>query len=423
MSRWGKDYNNHPLHKTLEELITNINNDKNPEETSGDASEKRRLLKLLDLVSSAVKNADPELVDLSDLNQINHILNEKHDANAFRFCVDYYLDHYDSSYLVRANDHHRLKVLKTHLDKILINVRKRGSYSKSALLDSAIDGYYAKIEERSQNIEDFAYELEERVASQTKKLEDLTQLVKQKEEELSNLAAKIEGSFNQSQEQRQATYDAWYEKAKDNIKTDIFDKLSDFSASKKEEIIKILESYEVDAKVKHDSILKLHGLVATDSMTAGYVKQANKEKTEADSWRNRAIQFIQLMIGWSFLVFLVSLNTDSHTWYEMTRALPVTLMLLYGAIYSSRQSTLHRENEIRTRWFALEVSAIDPYLESMSNKADDVKEEVSKKLFGMNHLNKGAKNHISESSLTDMITTISKNVVKEAFDLLKKGDK
>jgi hypothetical protein len=43
----------------------------------------------------------------------------------------------------------------------------------------------------------------------------------------------------------------------------------------------------------------------------------------------------------------------------------LTAVLLYGAAYSAQQSTKHRNNEKRARWFALEIKAIDPFISSL----------------------------------------------------------
>ena len=71
------------------------------------------------------------------------------------------------------------------------------------------------------------------------------------------------------------------------------------------------------------------------------------------------------------------------SWSQLLKAFSVTGVLLFGAAYSAKQSNIHRQNEKRTRWFALEVKAIDPFIASL--KEDDrkaLKNELSKRLFG-----------------------------------------
>ncbi len=60
----------------------------------------------------------------------------------------------------------------------------------------------------------------------------------------------------------------------------------------------------------------------------------------------------------------------------------LTGVLLYGAAYSSQQSTRHRNNEKRTRGFALEVKAIDPFISSLGEEErNQLKRLLSEKLF------------------------------------------
>ena len=69
--------------------------------------------------------------------------------------------------------------------------------------------------------------------------------------------------------------------------------------------------------------------------------------------------------------------------FQMIKAFSVTAVLLFGAAYSAKQSNIHRDNEKRTRWFALEVNAIDPFIASLNE--DDkkaLKNKLSDKLFG-----------------------------------------
>jgi hypothetical protein len=44
--------------------------------------------------------------------------------------------------------------------------------------------------------------------------------------------------------------------------------------------------------IKHERILELYELTAGDSVGSAYLKNANDEQTEANTWRDKSIYFI-----------------------------------------------------------------------------------------------------------------------------------
>src|SRR5690606_18584207 len=59
---------------------------------------------------------------------------------------------------------------------------------------------------------------------------------------------------------------------------------------------------------------------------------------------------------------LQPLQNTRFPWHTMLIAFSISGVLLWGAAYSAQQSTRHRNNEKRARWFALEVKAFDPFI-------------------------------------------------------------
>jgi hypothetical protein len=76
---------------------------------------------------------------------------------------------------------------------------------------------------------------------------------------------------------------------------------------------------------------------------------------------------------------------ETLSWMHLVKSASLTAVLLYGAIYASKQSNLHRNNEKKTRWFALEVKAIKPFISSLTqDQQKALIEKFSEKLFGQN---------------------------------------
>lgn len=180
----------------------------------------------------------------------------------------------------------------------------------------------------------------------------------------------------------------------------------------------------VDSKSKHQSILDLYELTAGDSVGAAYIKSANDERSQANLWRGISVGFIVITVAWLVFSFfynaeggnifgstsaaLVSqddgasqdsneqfLNIpdvelgfsqiDQFPWHIMLIAFSISGVLLWGAAYSAQQSTKHRNNEKRARWFALEVKAFDPFISSLdSQQQQELKRQLAERIFGQN---------------------------------------
>lgn len=138
-----------------------------------------------------------------------------------------------------------------------------------------------------------------------------------------------------------------------------------------------------DGNLKHKAILELYELTAGDSVGAGYIKNANDEMKQANNWRIISIGFIITTIIWLICVYFSSESTISLP--KIITAFSLTGVMLYGAAYSSQQSTKHRNNEKKARWFALEIKAFDPFISSLKeDQQHKLKEELSKRIFGQN---------------------------------------
>lgn len=110
----------------------------------------------------------------------------------------------------------------------------------------------------------------------------------------------------------------------------------------------------------------------------------------ANNWRLIAIGMQTIAAPWVFVKYLSGFDfTDSGrtNWAEVITASSVTLVLLAGTVYASRQSKMHRVSEHHMRWFALEINAIDPFVSAMpEDQQIELKKNLSEKLFAKNGL-------------------------------------
>lgn len=136
----------------------------------------------------------------------------------------------------------------------------------------------------------------------------------------------------------------------------------------------------------HQKIKNLHGLVATDSVSGGHQKIADREQAAATFWRHVAVGSIGCAIVWLLctLFYLTpTLYPERLFWLQIGKSISLTALLLTLAVYASKQAALHRTNERRFRSFFLQVQAFDPFIESLS-EADkqELKKALSERIFG-----------------------------------------
>ena len=142
----------------------------------------------------------------------------------------------------------------------------------------------------------------------------------------------------------------------------------------------------LDATEKRDVIRNLYDLVADESVSGGYLSSAKEEELQATRWRRISIGFMIATAAWIAATFFFDFSYGAEgvfSWMKTIKAASLAGVLLSVAAYSARQSGLHRNNEIQTRRFALEVTAITPFIASLEpEQQSTLKTALVERLFG-----------------------------------------
>ena len=152
-------------------------------------------------------------------------------------------------------------------------------------------------------------------------------------------------------------------------------------SSRQEELDTMIE----DGESKHKRILELYEIVAEDSATAGYAKQADDERKQANLWRWLSFSFIIVTTTWLLAVvgYIHFLKEGLISWSAYPNIISVTGVLLFGAGYTAQQSTRHRENERKSRSLALRVAAFEPFVSPLSDDLKNgLRRDIADKIFG-----------------------------------------
>lgn len=422
MSRWIEQFNAHPIHATLEWLRESVSN-KNKDADATEVSEKRRLLKIVSKFEDVLQNLDPEVIPFGHLDALNTALRQANVTNQ----INAYISNKNVAHLAAANDQISNQLATLSAISGLCGLPTSPTLVND--LEKLIDSTSAQLVEEKNALSEKIDNLTGQVNTNENRLTDLNGQIDQNKSEVNAQISKWQSQFSSAQESRSQDFNKWRDDFASEKNADIEkaiksynDALTNYKTKFKSEIEAILS----DGKQKHESILELYQLTAGDSVGAGYIKNADEEKSQADIWRRISVGLIVATISWMLFAYYsnskpsyeaaVTLQTpiqqtedtkpksdkkdetqtatESHVnnGYQVSNEIPWALLfitfsisgiLLWGSAYSAQQSTKHRKNEKRTRWFALEVKAIDPFISSLNSEQQNaLKKELSEKMFG-----------------------------------------
>jgi hypothetical protein len=419
MSRWEDQFKEHAIHVTLTEII-NLIDVEFEEPNAASVLEKRRLLKVIAAYQDVLEQIDPEITPFNLLDNLNTSLRDQNFWNQ----INAYNSDGQPKHLTRANNHLNNNI--GQLSQLLAIAKKAKTEKPLRGLQKTVDDFAKSVEEKQKNLEEKISTAKSTADNQAQQLANLDAAVKAKKQETDNLINSWQEQFSNAQNARseefsndQKTRTAEHNQWKKQTETEATKQIQALLEENKDKLQAFRNSYEDDinsyiatAEEKHAAILELYELVAGDSVASGYLQNAEDEKKQANFWRWAAIVFIVLTAAWTGVSYFIGTTVADDggiLWGQVIKAFSVTGVLLFGAGYSAKQSNTHRQNEKKTRWFALEVKAIDPFIASLNE--DDrkaLKNKLSEKLFGRSDSeNKDDHNIVDEHAFSMIIKGIT----------------
>ena len=421
MNRWEEQFNNHAIHETLKWTRDCVSTN-SADIYSNDVIEKRRFLKIISKYEEVLQKIDPELIPLNQIDSLNNGL--RHQNISAQLTA--YKENGNVAHLTNANDNITNQL--TALSLLLSLSEPELTLKPVKELEKLIDTSTQTLIEKKDKIVTSYKALEENMEDKKLQLLELEDVIKENKTQVNSHITEWQNQFSMAQDARSQSFNTW----KDDFvseKTDVIDEIieNNKKSIEGEKVFYINELDEIlkDGKSKHESILELYELTAGDSVGAGYIKSADDEKKQADKWRVISIVFIALTVAWMLFAYsktqveydylsnikhnittsdknkdttkdkvneaakmpiLPSLNinkSEKFPWFKLFITFSLSGVLLWGSAYAAQQSTKHRKNEKRTRWFALEVKAIDPFISSLDPaQKNELKKQFSERIFG-----------------------------------------
>lgn len=376
MTRWEEGYKKHPIHATYNAVVNCLKDPAFKGLVDDSRDESARLQKGLNLYEEVMSITDIELITNNQLSTLNSTMQQ---VNAL---LNNFRGNRNLSYLQQANN---------EFDRLLEQLAPIAALSfKNPLLQQSelrrVEKLALKTVESARAKKN---EINRKFGGLKKSMDALEgraqELDREAETRVKELTGYLEDFMKQFAEseatrtQRFAEYFSNYKTQSEDDLRKLLEQFEKHMTSQAEKNQSALDKTRKEANTRLSSIREIHGLVSDDGISGAYKKNESDEFAKARFWRGVSFGFISLAVLWSGY----KLWGEGLTWALAVSSMPLTLILASAAGYAGKISAGHRRESLRVKQFALEIEALQPYLERLPNSsAQKIREDLAPEYFG-----------------------------------------
>ncbi|WP_057463140.1 hypothetical protein [Pseudovibrio sp. POLY-S9] len=397
MTRWVDAYKGHQIHETVQQSLEWVETKFDKTDRAVEV-ERLRLVKFLKMLSGILDILDPELSPTPQLTNLNNHLRQQHFWNELYS----FSNSGQKQHLINANNQLDSQFATIHQ---LAWMTKRTESSKIVReVEKVFNAFCTEIEESTSNLKTRIDANDQQISEVEAKESTLQQALNDLDISQRNLLANWQTEFTEAETARAKEHsDATIKREKEfsefirNTMDEAVKTRTDIANEHREKFANALNAFETniettekDISSKHQSILDIHGLVASDGVAGHYQSGAELERKQASTWRWITMACYLATLAW--VVFKGKLGfglsqSGSIDWPTIITTLSVTGVAFVAAQFASRQSRLHRLNEQRMSWFFLEMKALDPFISSLPIETQqELKKQLSERIFGQDRV-------------------------------------
>lgn len=430
MNPWEQKLKDSGLLAATESVAAQLDAYNEAELSIDDRSYLDKIRAVNEVLQSIAENADPRLVNHSALQAIVQCLNN----------ISTYLNDWDGGTSPTYLSAYAIGQVDSILQQVplvvaAVNIPEARAAITSLRRSAArqktiVDGIISEIEEKGSLADTTIDEkvasakkiIDADVATIEKKLEDITT----EGEELAEQLETVKSAANKlSTEQTTAFNTAQTERSKKftdlmTLKQSELDTTLDTLAKKTDEKSNAINTAaEKNAKATEDAknrAEKLLGIVSQDALISDYSKNAKREWISSLVWQIIAAGAIIAAI--IVAGFLAHEAGSDMAWQKLVAKLTIVAASGGLATYAAKQATEHREAQRQSEHMSLQLSAVRPYLEDISeSQRDTLLIKLAENFFGERKIEQQSKKKsakykgeefISANDLLNFITTLIK---------------
>lgn len=421
MSVWDERFLNHGVFKSLTDLETELQSAEVPSDDPDIIEARTRLDYVIGYVSKVIHEADPLLVTSRMLDpireQLSHVLSN---IQVFLRNPNSERGHLDS-----ANSH-----ADTLLESIrllpLLSVSRDQSGHGSEKLQEQVAGFREKAgaflrelkKERDQSKKEFQ-SLSEKVIQVSEAVGEQGRVIDEQKNRLDSALNGFAERSAQAESQRASTFNAATTKQGQEFSAHVksLETRTEQSLTRSKQVMDEKVA-ELDGQAK-SALVKLEedrrkgtelvGLIANVGVTGKFKSIADSERWYANAfrWIGLLLMIIISILAAVMLYRVVTVDA-SVEWKFLAVKIFTIVTLLLPALYCTKEAEKHRQRERINRKFELELTAIDPYLESLPvEKRHALKEQLAVKFFAQPEtVSTDDKDSVSVASIWDMLKQV-----------------
>lgn len=356
MNRWKEELDNHPIHGTVQSILTLLKMAERKRFNEA-VPELRRILKVIKEIEVTLRGLDPELIHPNWIRMLNELLAGQN----IKGQIAEYNEDGDVGHLLAANNEITSNVLSHIVQLKSLSKRTAG---------------------RAKDVEDLHDSAAEKITEMLRQIETMMEELRKRETQMENDYAERVKEQEVRDDEYAKLREAQLKDLGENISKEISD-IEDLLAKEHREFNTTLEEYLNTANEQRSRIQELYEITAGDSEAAGYMNNASKEQSKARRWQTifyyvigLSVFWITIMVGDPLLIFSYPDSVEQESqWVQFLKTFSVTGLLGFGAIYAASQANSHRRAEEYNRNKAIDVKAFDPFIASLP---EDDKKELKK---------------------------------------------
>ncbi|UWQ11479.1 hypothetical protein K3X41_01905 [Aliiroseovarius crassostreae] len=432
MSRWSDEFDKHPIHQLLNQADEYLETEVDETDAAFE-DERRRLKNVLGNLREVVAGLDPEFYPKQFLDQIHqhftpHVLGQ----------LKAYSANPAVAQLRAANDQATAQAANTYY----LAAMSRPLEAKDAIQNAqeAFGSFVSSMEATANDTDQRFTKHEAELAAISQKTAALEQTLDALDTSANAKLAEWQDDFTEKQTTRAEEYSTAQIEREKKFATNLKEQQEKFDQERNDTVAKqkalfdsafeafkqSAENANKDIHEMQETIRKLHDLVTDETVAGGYHKSAKYEGKAANFWRFASIGCLIITAVWLGIKIksgFAPIEGGGVNWPHVITASSLTAIFLYAAGYTSRQSKMHRDNEMLLRSYALETQALDPFIASLAPKEQQaIKAELVRRMFGQQNTNGTAEpTTLDDGTVKTLVDKVSDTVSDVVGKVVDKG--
>lgn len=375
MPPWEERVQNHPTLAELATLVTALEAAEAMLDGVQVVEAHARLQNVADYSLHAFAHADAELVSPGVLERVHgHVQLVRQQVEAF-------VQDSDVDHLLRANEN-----ADAWLDEIGSFPLPREAADASGTLSTFRRSSAQYLHNFEDKTTELAQQLETRLNEATDQIDPLSVSLTELKDEIDGQKGRIDAAVRDTQDrylaekqERDTVFGAALEEQRGQAEQARTESETLFSQERErlktatDEALAQLEGQKARAR-------EIVGLLGNTGLTGHYQKIANREMWAAYGWISIALAAFALAVlthlffpGWDLKA--------ATSWDDVLPKVVVSIPLILFGLFAINESRMHRGREQFNRDMELQLASVDPYLESIPEKAADIKDRMFERFF------------------------------------------